>query len=328
MPLFHLAHILISTILLHCSYALEPFESVPANIAEKWTIQGPADLASLIHLRIALVNPKDAGFEDHATKIATPFSGQYRRHLTGAELAEWTEPDAGDVRKVQEWLEEYGVNVSEQDHDLIKAAATIKQAQDLLNTTFFIYRDSNGAVVLRTQEYYIPLHLTPLIELVHPTVNFPSSNHHHNRHPAISTSPRHPRALSDIDLDLKSNSNDPCDSFATTPACTNKLYNASYDAPHSSNITMANAGSGNRVNRTNLKQYLERFNPKPLERQSYLVELYVGGNSYPINGQFTFEDQLLEMMMGSGGTLAGEMLNIIGHIGSFEWGPEKHDGRY
>ena len=86
-----------------------------------------------------------------------------------------SKPFPGATRAVFSWLEGAGVKTEEivDDGDMITFTATVAQAEQLLDTSFSVYRSTVRTVErVRTTQYSLPASLHEFVQLVQPTTRF------------------------------------------------------------------------------------------------------------------------------------------------------------
>jgi tripeptidyl-peptidase I len=138
-----------------------------------WTRKFLAPRDGQMKLHIAL-RQEDGGKEAERRLMAVsdPRSQRFRQHL-GPEAAYLSTPAQGSVHDFEYWLWKY---------DLLKDASliggifeidtTIRRAEKLLNTTYFVWTDGIQEVV-RTELFYLPDTVAKHIDFVAPTTTFP-----------------------------------------------------------------------------------------------------------------------------------------------------------
>ena len=300
-----------------------PFERQAVSIASRWTRIAKADQASTLDLKFVLSNPLDEEFEELAYKIATPHSGRYRKHLSASELATWKALPRQSFEKIEEWLASHSIDESVRKHNVIETRMSVRQAERLLNTTFHIYADEAGRAVHRVETYDIPEDLQHLIELVHPTVNFPHQRAGIGKtlrksHQELDSTAEY--SISDVQTE---NSTNPCAGKFVTPACVRKFYGVEYTPPQNTNVTVWNTLSdGARINSTDMHKYLELFNPPAARADAQIENHRIGPKIKPVYTLGANEELLdAEMLIGNGFPVKASYTFFNGNPGDYQWGP-------
>jgi len=320
----HLLFLIIFLRLSQClSAGLMPFERQAVSIASRWTRIAKADQASTLDLKFVLSNPLDEEFEELAYKIATPHSGRYRKHLSASELATWKALPRQSFEKIEEWLASHSIDESVRKHNVIETRMSVRQAERLLNTTFHIYADEAGRAVHRVETYDIPEDLQHLIELVHPTVNFPHQRAGIGKtlrksHQELDSTAEY--SISDVQTE---NSTNPCAGKFVTPACVRKFYGVEYTPPQNTNVTVWNTLSdGARINSTDMHKYLELFNPPAARADAQIENHRIGPKIKPVYTLGANEELLdAEMLIGNGFPVKASYTFFNGNPGDYQWGP-------
>jgi tripeptidyl-peptidase-1 len=127
-----------------------------------------------IKLHIAL-RQEDGGreVERHLIQRSDPNNPYYRQYMDAGEATYLSRPALGSSHAVESWLWQ---------HALLEDAAlwggmyevetTIRSAERLLNTTYFVYSDGAQELV-RTELFYLPDSVAGYIDFVTPTTSFP-----------------------------------------------------------------------------------------------------------------------------------------------------------
>lgn len=137
------------------------------------------------------------------------------------ELKALSRPTAIAVKKVSEWLRQSGVNAADinVDGEWVNFVATIEQADAMLNTKFYFYRNQNrkNVIKIRTLEYSLPQELFEHIDLVQPTTRFaqikPEGNAIHDKQSLGNAKSVPPPAAVAVDCNI-----------TITPTCLRDLY--------------------------------------------------------------------------------------------------------
>lgn len=149
----------------------EKLRTVPAE----WRKVGVPRSDTRMRFRVALKSPGRDVLEQTLIEISTPSHPKYGQHLSRQELKRMTQPEASATSAVLAWLDDAGVRGADiaDDGDMIAFSATIAQAEQLLDTSFAIYRSSVRPIErIRTTHYSLPAKLHEYVQLVQPTTRF------------------------------------------------------------------------------------------------------------------------------------------------------------
>lgn len=206
----------------HAAVRLGPmsvFET--AIVPSKWTEAGNAHPQTTLELQIGLKQSNMEGLEAKMLDISNPSSPNYGKWLTREEIETYTKPQVESVDLVKLWLAAYDIPdtaISQPTADWITVKVPLSKAEELLSTSYSMYKDTvSGHVVPRTMEYSVPSLLHKHIDIIQPTTAF-SRRHGAQQHP---TSP-------DAVHDTKVKRQNVCDPENITPDCIQSFYNVDY----------------------------------------------------------------------------------------------------
>lgn len=119
-------------------------------------------------LTIALTQPRISELAEVAYAIADPSNARYGAHLTKEEADAYAQPDAASVEAVNGWLESHGLTGqwSETADWVSVGSVSVGQAQQMLDTTYGVFRHEDGEEVIRTESYKLPEYLHEHVDFV------------------------------------------------------------------------------------------------------------------------------------------------------------------
>jgi tripeptidyl-peptidase I len=182
-PLFFKALSLLSASAVVATASAEQYEVVEQlhNVPSGW-IQGPRPSPSmLMQFRLAMRQPRAAEFEQHALNIATPGHAMYGKHMKREDIKAFMQPSAETENAIVSWLQSENVseNLMEVNSDWVKFIIPVKQAERMLNTTFYIFHDEAKTTFrVRTLKYSVPTDVYQHIQLIQPTTHFGRNKAH------------------------------------------------------------------------------------------------------------------------------------------------------
>lgn len=222
-----------------------------------------------LKLHIAL-RQEDGGdeVERRLLETSTPGHQSYRNYLEPEEIARLSMPHPGAVYAVENWLDQHSLaKVAALSGGIFQVEATVRQAERLLNTTYFVFSDGTKDVV-RTDLFYLPDEIARHVDFVTPTNNFPAASRSSSIHGSIVRQ-AHARKSRQIALSDR----DSCKAKGYgTPSCIRQAYKINHMAkPNRTTFGIYGTDAASRSPQ-DLQTYLERYNPKAAAaRPSYQV---------------------------------------------------------
>ncbi|KAF5388189.1 hypothetical protein D9615_000690 [Tricholomella constricta] len=155
-----------------CKYKVK--ESIaPPNGWVKHTTP-PAD--HNIVLRIGLPQPDFHVLEQHLYEVSDPYHPRYGAHLSKEEVDRLVAPHQGSVDAVNEWLSSHGITEGGLSRssagDWVTLKLPVRLVEEMLNTTYHVWKHDNGDRIVRTTSYSLPEDLHDHIDLIQPTTMF------------------------------------------------------------------------------------------------------------------------------------------------------------
>lgn len=112
--------------------------------------------------------------------VSDPSSPEYGQHWTMEEVNDLVAPSPQHVSQVLQWLRSHGVSTrdisSTPNSDMLRVRVSVAQAEAMLRTEYFefAHRERKDVQIVRTLRYSVPDYLADAIDVVGPTVRFPS----------------------------------------------------------------------------------------------------------------------------------------------------------
>ncbi|KAF2221899.1 tripeptidyl-peptidase-like protein [Elsinoe ampelina] len=150
---------------------MEALRAVPQG----WSEVGKPDPALKLHFRIAMHQPNEGLFEQSLLEVSDPFHHRYGQHLKREELKELLRPYPHASDAVLEWLQTSGISSEYivDDGEWINFYANVTMAEQLLDTTFKVYRsDYKQLDKIRALQYSVPSKLHGYVDMIQPTTRF------------------------------------------------------------------------------------------------------------------------------------------------------------
>ncbi|KAH9049037.1 family S53 protease [Lactarius hengduanensis] len=247
------------------------------GIPEGFTSKGPAPGNAALRLRIALVQNDIEGLQTKLMDIGTPSSPQYGQWLSKEEVGTFVTPKHETVTAVKEWLSANGLRatVFSPYGDWIYFDTTVSRASELFDAEFFTFvHDRSGKSAIRTLAYSIPASLKDHLELVHPTITFPSPN---DIGPRIFSPPA--KTVPSGDLISADEIPSTCLVFQN-PRCLQQLYGIPKERASQSSNKLAVAGFLEQfANEGDLREFLRIFRPDLPPRTTFTLQTIDGGTN-------------------------------------------------
>lgn len=144
----------------------------------------PASPQELIVLRIGLAQNDPKGLEQTLLEISDPASSSYGKYLSQDAILRFMQPTNNTVNAVKSWLSSHGISTNTSlpsfsvtpTHDWYKLNITVADANRLLETIFYAYRNSDtNERIVRALNYSLPRFLKNAIDTIQPTTIFSSA---------------------------------------------------------------------------------------------------------------------------------------------------------
>ena len=139
----------------------------------RWENLGKVNGEMLIPLKIALTQNNLDKAEEYLMDVSHPESPNFGKHWTAKQIAETFAPSQETADVVKEWLAEAGISSKPtQSQNWIVADVTIKQAEELLKTTYHKYEHESGKPHIGCEDYSVPAEISKHVDFITPTVHF------------------------------------------------------------------------------------------------------------------------------------------------------------
>jgi tripeptidyl-peptidase-1 len=191
----------------------------------QWTKLGRANAESLLTLRIGLIQSNLHRGDELINAVAHPESATYGQHLSPQQVIDLFAPSDDAIKETEQWLLSEGVKSDQitltTGRNWIKVSTTVGKAESLLDTSYNVFENADGARVVACEAYSIPAAIQSHIDLVAPTIQFDereavvvTRRHVGRRDGSIASKFKKLPPHSGVDADSLKN----C-SGVTTPAC-------------------------------------------------------------------------------------------------------------
>ncbi|KAI0755126.1 family S53 protease [Daedaleopsis nitida] len=244
-------------------------ETIPA----RFTLRSAAQPETTLKLRLALAQSNFAELERRLMDVSTPSSKNYGQHLSKEEVEQLVAPKKETVVAVNAWLAEHNISASivSGAGDWIAFEVPVGKANQLLDANFSVFKHDSGMETIRTLSYSVPAELQGHIDLVLPTVTFPSPE----SRPVFSA----PINVDDVHNLTSRAVPSECATYIT-PACLQALYNLpATKATQSSNKLAVTGYSQQYANQADLESFLTQYRPDMPSSTTFTLDAIDGGQN-------------------------------------------------
>lgn len=142
----------------------------------QWTKVGRAAADTPLTLRIGLKQRNLERAEEFMHAISNPLSETYGQHWSPEQVAEVFAPSNDAITETEQWLVSEGVTSNDisktAGRNWIKVTTTVGKAESLLDTSYSVYENADGAQLVACESYSVPAAIQGHIDLVAPTIQF------------------------------------------------------------------------------------------------------------------------------------------------------------
>ncbi|KAE9402286.1 hypothetical protein BT96DRAFT_918295 [Gymnopus androsaceus JB14] len=147
-----------------------------AHIPYGWSHERKYDASAVLPLRFGLKQANIHKLEEYLYDIADPVSPNFGKHWTAGKVAETFAPSSESIKTVYEWLSGSGIAPERfkitSSKSWIELDATVEEAEKLMLTEYHVYKHKSGQTHIACDEYHLPDHVAPHIDIVMPSVHF------------------------------------------------------------------------------------------------------------------------------------------------------------
>ncbi|KAE9402298.1 hypothetical protein BT96DRAFT_918310 [Gymnopus androsaceus JB14] len=147
-----------------------------AHIPYGWFHERKHDASAVLPLRFGLKQANIHKLEEYLYDIADPVSPNFGKHWTAGKVAETFAPSSESIKTVYEWLSGSGIAPERlkitSSKSWIELDATVEEAEKLMLTEYHLYKHKSGQTHIACDEYHLPDHVAPHIDIVMPSVHF------------------------------------------------------------------------------------------------------------------------------------------------------------
>jgi len=213
---------------------LEPERTTPPL---SWVKVGPAPPNHPLTLTLAVKLRNSVKLKELTLAVSEPESPQYGQHVSISDLKSLVGPTEATLSKIRAWLNANdisAINPTEIGH-FVQVEATVRQAENLLQTRFHSWRHTSGAMIVRAHSYSVPKQIAELLDFIGGVLRFPPE-----------------RAIfQHVKRDIEQ--------FSTTPSVIKNRYNITDQGQSSSNLQSVNQFLQQYYSPQDLAQFFKKF---------------------------------------------------------------------
>ncbi|KAI1432579.1 peptidase S8/S53 domain-containing protein [Xylaria sp. CBS 124048] len=150
----------------------EKRDVVPAH----WTKLSAAKGSQPLELRIALKQANLHRAEEYMNDVSHPDSENFGKFWTPEQVIDAFAPSAEALADTTKWLLQMGVTqdriAPSAGRNWLKVNSTVAEAEKLLKTTYNVYQNDEGTVLIACESYAVPSNVQSYIDFVSPTTQF------------------------------------------------------------------------------------------------------------------------------------------------------------
>ena len=263
-------------------YLVKDYHKAPIG----WTNIGRASPTSLLSLKIGLAQGNFSQLEQQLYEVSDPSHTRYGDHLSMTQVHELTRPQDDTLWELEDWLDRSGINSSVLRYTAaktwVKLRLSVRDAELLLHTEFFMWKHTDGTVLIRTESYSLPASLHQHITTIQPTNSWSNMGLRIPLKHARSTNYELASAsLPDIPPPPDSAIAALCNFTAVSPECLRTLYGtASYTVSSGGRAKLGFTDFlGEYTNQSDTYQFLQQYRPEAAEIAYSLQQTSINGGA-------------------------------------------------
>ncbi|OSX61672.1 hypothetical protein POSPLADRAFT_1143941 [Postia placenta MAD-698-R-SB12] len=257
----------------------EALKSVPSG----YVLNGPAPPDTVLTFKLALVQNDPNGLVDALYDVSAPDGPKYGQYLSKEEVVSFVSPRPESTAAVNAWLKENGLIATtiSPAGDWLSISAPVNKINDLIDAEYSVFtHPSTGMQTIRTLSYSIPADLIDHLDLIHPTISFPSP---FRNAPDVKLTRPKPHLSAELPRDSS-----PCGPSGQTPAVDPACIQYLYDIPttpatNPSNRLAVTGYDGEWASKADLQQFLTQYRPDMNNSTTFTLQTLDGGVN-PQNG--------------------------------------------
>jgi tripeptidyl-peptidase I len=142
-----------------------------------WSLSRRHDTTTTIPLQFGLAQSNLHNLLSYLSSVSHPSSPSYGKHWSPSQVAATFAPSSESIDTVRNWIVESGIAPERitlsASKGWIQVLATVEEAENLMNTEYYVYtHDKTMKEHVACEEYHLPLHISPHIDIVSPSVHF------------------------------------------------------------------------------------------------------------------------------------------------------------
>lgn len=127
-----------------------------------------------IKLNIGLKHQNQDKLEQHVLELSDPSHARYGQYMSASDIRDLISPSTEAVEMVRDWLLEHKITepVLSPTGDSFNLVLPVEKVEELLATTYSVFRHDDGSTLIRAPEWSLPKYLHEYIDLIQPTSSF------------------------------------------------------------------------------------------------------------------------------------------------------------
>lgn len=128
----------------------------------------------MIGLEIGLKHQNQDKLEQHVLEVSDPSHARHGQYLSAVEVQELVAPADETIELVKNWLLEHKITAAELNPagDSFLVNLPVEKIEELLDTTYSVFRHEDGTEYVRAPEWSLPRCLHEHIDVIQPTNSF------------------------------------------------------------------------------------------------------------------------------------------------------------
>ncbi|KAF8141189.1 peptidase S8/S53 domain-containing protein [Boletus edulis] len=323
--------------------ALSPYtlHEKRTHVPAGWTLKRRHDPSTPIPLRFALTQKNINDVGKYLMEVSHPDSELYGKHWSAGDVLKTFAPSDETIEAVRSWLLEGGIESHRiqltQNKGWIEVAATVEEAERLLQTEYNLYSHTSGKEHVACDAYHLPVHVAPHVDFVTPSIHFDAKLTRRD-----STQPAHsigqpgsgigPKTTGKLQAQLPSDTST-CNEYITLD-CLRALYGLEYTpSATGSNSYGIVEYTPQAYLQTDLDMFFGNFSPSQNGTSPYLVSIDGGYaqteyQGFGYNGESDLDLQYAMGLLGPSQTVTLYQVGDIVEGASFNNFLDALDGSY
>lgn len=139
-----------------------------------WTAISHPPSSHKINLSIGLKHRNQDKLDQHVLELSDPSHARYGQYMSASEIRDLIAPPAETIDMIRDWLSEHEIcdAVLSRTRDSFNVVLPVGKIEELLATTYSVFRHDDGTTLIRAPEWSLPEYLHDYIDVIQPTNSF------------------------------------------------------------------------------------------------------------------------------------------------------------